>query len=106
MYDWSQVPEKDIIFRHKIKKCKSTTHLVTSSHRNLGMPIIVGNLEPGKKRESKEEEGEEGRGREKGKFGPNFKLAISSKPGRSHPIKLVCMHFTSTPTCMNFLSRF
>ena len=56
--------KKETFFRHKIKKCKSTTHLVTSSHRNLGMPIIVGNLEPGKKgrvRERRRRKGEEER---------------------------------------------
>ena len=45
----------------------------------------------------------------KGNFGcfeGNINVAISLKPERSHPPKLVCMHFTSTPTCMNFLSQF
>ena len=37
---------------------------------------------------------------------PFFKVAISPKPKRSHPPKLVHMHVTSIPTCMNFLSRF
>ena len=37
---------------------------------------------------------------------PFLKVAISPKPERSRPPKLVCMHLTSTPTCMNFLSRF
>ena len=32
--------------------------------------------------------------------------AESPKPKGPHPPKLVCMHFTSTSTCMNFLSRF
>ena len=32
------------------------------------------------------------------------KGAKSSKPEKPHPPKLVCMHFTSTSTCMNFLS--
>ena len=35
-----------------------------------------------------------------------FKVAISPKLERLRPPKLVCMHLTSTPTCMNFLSRF
>ena len=36
----------------------------------------------------------------------NKKGAKSSKPERPHPPKLVCMHFTSTSTCMNILSCF
>ena len=36
----------------------------------------------------------------------NEKGGESLKPVRSHPPKLVCMHFTSTSTCINFLSRF
>ena len=36
----------------------------------------------------------------------NFKVEISPKPERPHPPKLVRMHYTSTPTCINFLSRF
>ena len=35
-----------------------------------------------------------------------LKVAISPKPERSHPSQLVCMHVTSIPTCMNFLSQF
>ena len=35
-----------------------------------------------------------------------LKVAVSPKPKRSRPPKLVCMHVTSIPTCMNFLSRF
>ena len=35
-----------------------------------------------------------------------FKVAISPKLERSCPPKLVHMHLTSIPTCMNFLSRF
>ena len=35
-----------------------------------------------------------------------LRVAVSPKPERSHPPKLVCMYVTSTPTCMNFLSRF
>ena len=45
----------------------------------------------------------------KGNFGRYWrqtKGAITPKPKRPHPPKLVCMHFTSTSTCMNFLSRF
>ena len=34
------------------------------------------------------------------------KGAITPKPEKSRPPKLVSMHFTSTSTCMNFLSRF
>ena len=34
------------------------------------------------------------------------KGAKSPKPERSHTPKLVCMHFMSTSTCMNFLSQF
>ena len=37
---------------------------------------------------------------------PFLKVAISPKPERSCPQKLMCMHLTSVPTCMNFLSRF
>ena len=35
-----------------------------------------------------------------------LKVAISRKPERSHTSKLVYMHYTSIPTCMNFLSQF
>ena len=35
-----------------------------------------------------------------------LKVAISPKIKRPHSPKLVYMHATSTPTCMNFLSRF
>ena len=35
-----------------------------------------------------------------------LKVAISPKPKRPCPPKLVCMHVTSIPTCINFLSRF
>ena len=35
-----------------------------------------------------------------------FVSANISETRRSHPPKLVCMYVTSTPTCMNFLSRF
>ena len=37
---------------------------------------------------------------------PFLKVAVSPKPKRSHPPKLVCMHSISMPTCLNFLSRF
>ena len=37
---------------------------------------------------------------------PFLKVAVSPKPERSHPPKLLCMYVTSTSTCMNFLSRF
>ena len=37
---------------------------------------------------------------------PFLKVAISPKPERSCPPKLVQMYVTSIPTCMNFLSRF
>ena len=33
---------------------------------------------------------------------PFLKVAISPKPKRSHPPKLVCMYVTSTSTCMIF----
>ena len=42
----------------------------------------------------------------KREFWPFLRVAVSPKPRRSHPPKLVYMHVTSTPTCMNFLSRF
>ena len=35
-----------------------------------------------------------------------LKVAISPKPERSRSPKLMCMHMTSSPTCMNFLSQF
>ena len=37
---------------------------------------------------------------------PFLRVVVSPKPERSRPPKLVSMHVTSTPTCMNFLSRF
>ena len=37
---------------------------------------------------------------------PFLKVAISPKPERSHPLKLVCVYVTSTSTCMIFLSQF
>ena len=36
----------------------------------------------------------------------DFKLILSPKPKRPCPPKLVYMHITSTPTCMNFFSQF
>ena len=35
-----------------------------------------------------------------------LRVAVSLKLERPHPPKLVYMHVTSMPTCMNFLSRF
>ena len=35
---------------------------------------------------------------------PFLKVAVSPKPERPCPPKLVCMHLTSILTCMNFLS--
>ena len=37
---------------------------------------------------------------------PFLKVVISQKPKKPHPPKLVYMHVTSIPTCMNFLSQF
>ena len=37
---------------------------------------------------------------------PFLNVAISPKPERLHPPKLVCMHVTSVYSCINFLSRF
>ena len=37
---------------------------------------------------------------------PFLKVAVSPKPEKVHPPKLVCMHVKSIHTCMNFLSRF
>ena len=37
---------------------------------------------------------------------PFLKVAVSPKPERSHSPKLVHMYVISTPTYMNFLSRF
>ena len=37
---------------------------------------------------------------------PFLKVAISPKPERSRPPKLVCVYVTSTSTCMIFLSQF
>ena len=39
-------------------------------------------------------------------FEGNQKGAISLKPNRPCSPKLVCMHWKSTSSCMNFLSRF
>ena len=41
-----------------------------------------------------------------GEIWPFLKIAISPKLEESRPSKLVCMHVTSIPTCMNFLSQF
>ena len=35
-----------------------------------------------------------------------FEVAVSPKPERSRPPKLVCMHLTSIYSCINLLSRF
>ena len=35
-----------------------------------------------------------------------FESSNISETGQAMPTKLVCMHVTSTPTCMNFLSLF
>ena len=37
---------------------------------------------------------------------PFLKVAISPKSEKPHPPKLVYMHVTSIPTCLNFLSQF
>ena len=37
---------------------------------------------------------------------PFLKVAISPKMEKLHPPKLVSLHLTSTPTCMNILSQF
>ena len=37
---------------------------------------------------------------------PFLKVAISLKPKKSHPPKLVCMYVTCFYICMNFLSQF
>ena len=37
---------------------------------------------------------------------PFLRVAVSPKPKKTHPPKLVYMHVTSMSTCMNFLSRF
>ena len=37
---------------------------------------------------------------------PFLRVAVSPKLEKLHPPKLVYMHVTSIPTCMNFLSRF
>ena len=37
---------------------------------------------------------------------PFLKVAVSQKPERSHPPKLVCMYVTSIHTCIIFLSQF
>ena len=35
-----------------------------------------------------------------------LKVVVSPEPEGPHPPKLVYMHVTSMPTCMNFLSQF
>ena len=42
----------------------------------------------------------------KGKIWSNFKVEISPKLKKPRPQKLVRLHYTSTPTCINILSRF
>ena len=42
----------------------------------------------------------------KGEIWPFLKVAVSPKAERLHPPKLVYMHGTSTPTCMNILTQF
>ena len=37
---------------------------------------------------------------------PFLKVAVSPKPEKVHPPKLVCMHVTSIHTCMNCFSQF
>ena len=37
---------------------------------------------------------------------PFLRVTVSPEPKRPRPPKLVYMHVTSIPTCMNFLSRF
>ena len=37
---------------------------------------------------------------------PFLKVTVSPKPKQSRPSKSVCIHLTSIPTCINFLSRF
>ena len=37
---------------------------------------------------------------------PFLKVAVSPKPKRSHPPKLVCVDLTSIYSCMNVLSQF
>ena len=39
-------------------------------------------------------------------FWPFLKVAISPKLEKPRSLKLVCMHLTSIPICMNFLSQF
>ena len=41
-----------------------------------------------------------------GEIWPFLKVAISPKLDKLRPPKLACLHLTSIPTCMNFLSRF
>ena len=37
---------------------------------------------------------------------PFLKVKVSPKPEKARPPKLVCMHLTLIPICINFLSRF
>ena len=37
---------------------------------------------------------------------PFLRVAVSPKLESAHPPKLVCLHLTSIPTCINFSSRF
>ena len=37
---------------------------------------------------------------------PFLKVAVSPKPKKSHPPKLMHLHLISILTCMNFLSQF
>ena len=37
---------------------------------------------------------------------PFLKVTVFPKQERARPPKLVCLHLTSIPTCINFLSRF
>ena len=37
---------------------------------------------------------------------PFLRVAVSPKLGEPRPTKLVRLHVTSIPTCMNFLNRF
>ena len=41
-----------------------------------------------------------------GEIWPFLKVAVSPKPERSRPPKLVCMYLTSIYSCINFLSQF
>ena len=41
-----------------------------------------------------------------GEIWPFLRVAVTLKPERSRPPKLVYLYVTSIPTCMNFLSQF